>query len=248
MQFDLFTFLASLLNFGVLLLLLRIFLFKRVTEAMDKREQNIADRWDEAEQAKQEAEEARSEFEEEQNGLDEERQDLIEAAEKQAEEERQQKLEDLQQEIDAKREEWLDVLKADQEKLIRSITEQVTRATADSVDQILGRIADSSLCDRIAITSARRIKHEWSDDLSDIRQDSVTVVSSHALGDDARASLESALKSSVSAGTVDFETDDSLTGGIRIELSDQELELSVSKEVSEMSSRIDSAVAESLGV
>ena len=49
MEFDLFTFSAQIVNFIVLVVLLRIFLYKRIIDAMDKREERIASRLQEAE-------------------------------------------------------------------------------------------------------------------------------------------------------------------------------------------------------
>ncbi|MFP4563574.1 MAG: F0F1 ATP synthase subunit B, partial [Spirochaetia bacterium] len=61
-QFDLFTFVATIVNFLILVALLRIFLYKRVVKAVEDRRAKIENRWNEAETAREDAERSRQEY------------------------------------------------------------------------------------------------------------------------------------------------------------------------------------------
>lgn len=245
MEFDLFTFLASLFNFVVLLVLLRIFLFKRVTRAMDEREQRIADTWDEAEEARNEADEQREHYESEQEALEAEREDLIVAARQRADEERERRLEAIRQEIEEKRRQWLEDLRDESEELTRAISKRVSEITAESTERILSELADRSLCDQIAHVVSTRIRGEWADELGALEPEgAVQIVSSHELSHESRQELETALAETAHTDAPSYEVETELVGGVRIELGSQELGFSVRDQLSAMSARIDDAVTQ----
>ena len=87
MEFDLFTFIAQLINFAILVFLLNKFLFGRVKAAMDEREKKIAAGIEAAQKAGAEAEESARRAAEELANLESRRQEMIDAAKKEARDE-----------------------------------------------------------------------------------------------------------------------------------------------------------------
>ncbi len=243
MQFDLFTFLASLFNFLVLMALLRVFLFKRVTNAMDEREQRISDTWDEAEDARGEAEQAREEYEQQLEEAEEERESLFETAREEADRERSKRLEQARQEVDEQRASWFEDLEREKEELTHRITETASQATAEAVEQMLRTLADSSLTAEVVSTLSRKIRTDWAGELGELSGElEVTVRTAHELGKDAAGHIRSALDEVLTVKTVSFETDPALICGVRLELGDKELGFSVADQLQRIRQGVESAL------
>lgn len=227
MQFDLFTFLASLFNFLVLLALLRVFLFKRVTQAMDGREQRIQDNWDEAEREKQKAQELRAEYETRMDEAERERDELIENTREQIEREKQQGLGRVREEVDEKRDQWFQGLQAEKDRLFRSIRSEVARATVESTEAALRALAGVSLEQQIVTTLVDKLSRR-KDELADHIQDGrVEITTSHALSDEQAERLRAAIAEIAEPASFEFSESDDVVCGIRLQLADRELGWSV---------------------
>jgi len=242
MQFDLFTFFASLFNFLVLLFLLRIFLFKRVTNAMDTREQRIADNWDEAERTKHEAEELRAEYEQRMEEADDERDELLRETREEIERQKKKQLDQARDEVREKREEWLESVRADQSRLMRSIRESVARATVESTQVALGSLAGVSLEQEMVVRLLEEIG-DGARDLSDAIADSqVEVVTSHALGDELRDRIKSGISEIAEPASVEFDESGDLVCGVRMRVGDREIGWSVADHIAQLESGIEEMI------
>ena len=98
MLIDWFTVIAQIINFLILVYLLKRFLYKPILNAIDEREQRITDQLEDAAQKKEEAREEREEYEQLRDDLDQKKEDMMEEARKNAEEERQEMLEKAKKE------------------------------------------------------------------------------------------------------------------------------------------------------
>ncbi|MFP4375729.1 MAG: F0F1 ATP synthase subunit delta [Spirochaetales bacterium] len=245
MQFDLFTFLASLFNFIVLLVVLRIFLFKRVTNAMDEREQRIESTWDEAEEEKDQAQRLKSEYEQKMQAAEDERAELFQEAKQQAEAERKEKLEKLRREIDERREEWLADLKEQNEQLISEIDREVARATVSAVQRALGKLADRSLEEQMVHVLARRVRGEWADQLKEhVDGAAIEITTSDELSNEQQDELRTAFEDVGNPEAVRFEVDGEMVCGARVRIGDKELGWSIADETSEIENRVNRLVRE----
>ncbi len=142
---DWFTTLAQIVNFLILVGLLRYFLYGRVLAVMQQRQTEIARRWAEAERARQEAQEALVAAEEERRGVEQQRAELLERIRREVEAYRQQMLKDVRRQVDQQRQQWLDALAADRQAFLRGLQKTVV----DQVTAIAGRalrdLADAEL-------------------------------------------------------------------------------------------------------
>ncbi len=77
MQIDYFTIVAQIINFLVLVFLLRHFLYRPVIKAMDEREQKMVSRLKDAEQKREEAEAEAESFRQMKQELEDKRQEML---------------------------------------------------------------------------------------------------------------------------------------------------------------------------
>lgn len=158
MLIDWVTVAAQIVNFLILVVLLKIFLYDKIIEAMDKREQRIADRLSEAESRRQEAEAEKKKFREKQEQLAKDRKEVMEEAERQAEAKRREMVEKARAEVDEMAENWRQSLKRDQEDLVG----ELSRMTADQAVKIASRavsdLAGAGVSDAVSETFLKKLK------------------------------------------------------------------------------------------
>lgn len=140
MLIDPFTVIAQIVNFVILAVALKHFLYDRVIDAMDRREASIAERLTDAAQREEDARREAQALRDERSQLDHERHDLIDQARHDAEEHRQQLLDEARGEVEEERRRWHRGLLAEQEQL----RQDLQRRTAHEVIE-LSRLALSDL-------------------------------------------------------------------------------------------------------
>jgi F-type H+-transporting ATPase subunit b len=149
MQFDLFTFIATIVNFLIIVALLRIFLYKRIVNAIDSREETIRQRWQTAEEEKEQAEQRAEEYRRKQQTLEEERDDLIDQAEQEAQERKQELTEQARDEVQRQKNEWLRGLEEEKERFLADFRKQAGLELVDILEEILRDLADERLTDKL---------------------------------------------------------------------------------------------------
>jgi F-type H+-transporting ATPase subunit b len=108
MSIDLFTFIAQIVNFSILFLLLRRFLFKPIIAAMDKREKLIAERLDRADRIERSAAEKKAEAEASIRQFNEEKQALWTAAVKESDAVRLRLESSARDQVASLRKDWIE--------------------------------------------------------------------------------------------------------------------------------------------
>lgn len=138
MQIDWFTIGAQALNFIILVWLLKRFLYRPILDALDAREQQIADTLAEADRTQAEAAEEREQFQRRNREFDQQRAGLLTEAREEAETERRRLLEEARQAADDARAKWQDALRREQ----RGLDDEVARWTREEVFAIARRVLD----------------------------------------------------------------------------------------------------------
>jgi len=158
MQIDWLTVIAQIVNFLVLVWLLRRFLYRPVIEAMERREQRIAGRLQEADQREQAARTKAQEYESKRLQLEQTRQQRLGEAEAAAEEKRKVLLEEARKETDEKRRQWQAQLEREQQDFLKGLR----KASVEAIQQIgrrtLADLANSDLEAQIAQVFLQRLK------------------------------------------------------------------------------------------
>lgn len=246
MQFDLFTFLASLFNFIVLVVALRLLLFKRVTAAMDEREAKISSSWEEAESKSEEAESKIAEYERRLDEAEEERSRLMEDAREHAEAQKKRLLEKAREEVEERRQSWTESLAKQREAVTRQLSEQVAHATIKSSQEVIHSLVGVSLQEAIVDRLIERIGED-EEARSAIRGSEVRLASASELPAELQSRTEQRLRSEMGAKAVQFATDPELLAGVRIEANEYELSFSARSSFSDVEQRIGQIVTAASG-
>ncbi|SRR6056297_1127970 len=150
MQIDWVTVSAQIINFLVLVWLLKRFLYTPVIRAMDRRERRIAERLEDAEEKKAEADQRASRYEEKSEALEQRREELLEDARENAETERKKLLAEAREQSEQAREEWMREVGEEKARFL----DEVGKHGADAIQAIaaraLGDLASRELEDAMA--------------------------------------------------------------------------------------------------
>jgi F-type H+-transporting ATPase subunit b len=145
MQIDWLTVLAQIVNFLVLVWLLKRFLYGPITRAMARREEGIAERLREADATRAAADEEARTYRKKQEQLEQQRKELLEEAREAAAEERRNLEHEARDEVAARKQGWLEQLAAER----RSFEQDLRRRSADAfyalARRALGDLADAEL-------------------------------------------------------------------------------------------------------
>lgn len=145
MQIDWFTFGAQIINFLILVALLRLFLYKPIIEAMNEREQKITSRLEDARRKQNEAEDEAETYRNKQRELNEQRDDLLAEARDAANERRQELIEQAREDANHMRSEWQRAIQREKEAFLRRLRERVSYDVFAVARHALRDLADADL-------------------------------------------------------------------------------------------------------
>jgi F-type H+-transporting ATPase subunit b len=158
MPVDWFTVAAQIINFLILVWLLKRFLYKPILDAIDEREKGIAAQLAEAEAKKVEAQKERDDFQHKNQAFDQERAALLKRVTDEAATERQRLLDEARKDADTLRAKRQDALKNEQ----RTLSQEIIRWTQKEVFAIarktLTDLAGTSLEERMAAVFVQRLR------------------------------------------------------------------------------------------
>ncbi|MDP4285226.1 MAG: F0F1 ATP synthase subunit B [Bacteroidota bacterium] len=158
MQINWFTVIAQVINFLILVWLLKRFLYKPVLNAIDEREKKIADQLNDAEAKKAEAQKERDEFEQKNEDFDKEREARLDKVQEDAKAEKQRLFEEVRTESNTLRAKYETALKQEEQ----NIADTIKRKTQDEVFAIaskaLSDLASASLEEQLIKMFVKRIQ------------------------------------------------------------------------------------------
>jgi len=214
---------AQVVNFLILLALLKWLLFDRVVRAMDEREKKIANRLEDARQKQDEAERRSEELAKEHRHLEAQRQEKLQQAEEEAAQRRRELVRQAREEVDQLRREWKQALQQQQRQFIGELTERAGDALRRALQQALTELADDELQQgtvRVFLGRLEEMDGQKRDRLRQAIEEAdgqVTVVSARELPEDARRQIADAVKRHLYDGArPDFETSPELISGLEI--------------------------------
>jgi F-type H+-transporting ATPase subunit b len=184
MDIDWFTFIAQIVNFLVLVVLLRWLLYERIVRAMKRREETIAGRLEDAQLSRAEADKEAAQYQEMTLEIDAKREAVFQEARRAAEQERERLLEEARKEVDQKREEWHETLRREQDDLVSDLRRNVGKASVEAARRTLAELADADLETRMCDSFATRLRKLARQQREEIAQ--------HLKNGDAEASIRTA--------------------------------------------------------
>lgn len=235
MELDWFTVAAQVVNFLVLVWLLRRFLYRPVMRAMERREARIAERLEEAEAKRAEAEDEAESLREARSELERRREEALEEARAEAEARREEMEEELEREMAERREARLEELEAERESFLADLRRRTARHVNALARAALSEFVDASLERTAARRFAERLDEAEDEALARLSKaaresgEGPLVESPRPLDEDSRARVAEALaKRMPEAPEPRFETAEELILGLRVSAGGQVLEWSLS--------------------
>lgn len=157
MSIDWFTFGAQLLNFLVLVWLLRRFLYRPVAAAVDRREEGIRRRREEAEEERARAEALVGRCREELAELEAAREDRLREAEREAARLGRELEEEVREEAERSRRRWERSVQRQRDSLLAELRDRVAAHAVSTSRELLRRLADRELEGEVARALACRL-------------------------------------------------------------------------------------------
>lgn len=245
-----FTVFAQILNFLILVALLRWVLYKPILRVMNQRQQQIQERWQETERLQAEAREALADYQQQQQDWDNQRQAQLAAVRTEVEQERQRQMAQLRQEADQQRQSWQAELRQAQNALAHHLGQQVMQQTLAMTRQALMDLARADLerqmvavfCDHLRslpVDQHQTLAQALTADLL------VTVRSSFSLAADLQQQIINTLAAAFGiTPTVEFSITPDLICGLELRLAGQEVVWSFDTYLTTLEQRLATALTE----
>lgn len=211
MLIDWFTVAAQLINFLILVYLLKRFLYKPIVRHMNEREATIRQRLQDAAEKRAEAEEQIETFRRKCNELDAARDQKMEQAEQDATQRRQELLDQARRETEEERHRWLKSLEKDQAAFALEWKQRSSQKILRLARRALQDLGDASLNDRLATVLLDRLDHldkRTRANLAKAGKEQVTVRSSFELDQNVKRRITLALHDLCGKqATIDYQVD-----------------------------------------
>lgn len=219
MLIDWFTVGAQVVNFLILVAILRIFLYGRIVRAMEEREDRIESQFREAEETRDEAEENRKGYEEKLKQVDQEREERIRDAEHRAEQKHAELVQEAREEVEKQRRRWFELLREEQRMHLDEFDQESRKVVLDATRRALRQLAGQDLETKMIelfLDKLREEKERIQQALAE--SDRVIVATSFELEAALRKKVEEGVRDAAERQDlgVDFEQSDELLCGIRV--------------------------------
>jgi F-type H+-transporting ATPase subunit b len=158
MLIDWFTVIAQVLNFLILVWLLKRFLYKPILNAIDAREKKVADELADADAKEAEAQKEKEEFRRKNEEFDQQRVALLSQAKDDAKTERQKLLEDARKEVSDLRVKQQEALRNDKQNLNQAIIYRAQQEVFAIARKVLNDLAGTGLEERTVDLFVQRLR------------------------------------------------------------------------------------------
>lgn len=160
---DWFTVFAQVINFLILVWLLKHFLYKPILNAIDAREKRVADELANADTKKAEAQKEREEFRRKNEEFDQQRSALLNKAKEDARAEHHRLLEEVRKEASDLRAKQQEALRNEEQNLSQEISYRTQQEVFDIARKVLSDLAGTSLEERAVDVFSQRM-HNLTDE------------------------------------------------------------------------------------
>jgi F-type H+-transporting ATPase subunit b len=246
MLIDWFTVGAQVLNFLILVWLLKHFLYKPILNAIDAREKRIASELADADAKKNEAQKERDDFQNKNKVLDEQRSALLGKAADEAKVERERLLDEAHKDADNLRAVQAVALRNDQKRLGSAITHLAKQEVFGIARKTLADLATVSLEERMGEVFTRRLREMDGKAKALLgaalksSSEPAVVRSTFDLRATQRAAIQNALNETFSAEIhIRFETSPDLVSGIELTTNGQKVAWSIADYLASLEKSVD---------
>jgi len=175
MLIDSFTVIAQIINFLILIYLLKRFLFNRIIKIMDEREKQITDQMQDAETAKEAAQKELEEQRRIREELQEKWNEMLSQAKKDAQKKREELVRDARSKIDEEQKNWREAISKQRTAFLRDLRylscEQVCQMSRKVLSDLAGEKLENQLIENFLIQLGKLSKEEKDDFIRFINKD-----------------------------------------------------------------------------
>jgi F-type H+-transporting ATPase subunit b len=231
---DWFTIVAQIINFLILLWLLKRFLYKPIMNAMNEREKKITHRLTEAEKAQKHAEKQAEEYQQRTTELENQRESLLQGARNEADSLRRELLHQARQEVNEVQERWHRAIQQEKEAFLRDLYQRVSTQTYEIARKALSDLANKDLETHIVENFLHRIQNLDREDRTSLENSlaqsngRITVRSAFEIPDHLREQITNGIESVASNGfELTFEIFPEVLCGIELKLAGKKISWSL---------------------
>lgn len=222
MQISWFEIVAQIVNFFIILFILQKLLYKPVVNAMETRQERIQKSQIEADEKMEEAEGLIGEYDKKIADIESEKREILDDARNAAQEKKEELLEDYREEAENKRKAYLKEIEDEKEHFINKLRKNLGQNAMKIASHILTTISSKELEEEVFNTFTSNLRN-LGEDLPDKdvlnEEKYLDVISSKALSDDKKKTIEDILKRQMkSIEKINYEVDESLVLGYELDL------------------------------
>jgi F-type H+-transporting ATPase subunit b len=222
MLIDWFTVVAQIINFLILVALLKHFLYGRVINAMDQREARIASRLEDAEKKKSEAEAEAAAYIRKGQEFDLQREEMFSQAKEEAENFRKDLVQKAREEVDGTQARWHETIQKRKIAFLKDLGERATKEVFAVTRQALRDLADKDLEQQMVDVFVRRIReldekerHLISESIESSGK--ILVTSAFTIPNEGQAKIFQAIKEHINGGGhVDYQISPDVISGVEL--------------------------------
>jgi len=241
---DWFTVSAQIVNFLILVYLLKRFLYQPILRAMDEREKKIAGRLREAEEKREKADSEAEEFAELRRELAENRKKLESETRKEIEQWRDEAMAKVRDEVEEMRQSWQESLAGEQEDFRRRLKTTLSRQVFLTAARALRDLADERLEWKLVETFNRRLPEAIAKAEASAEQlgKRLRFVTGFRLSEEQEKEVRNTVTKSLPETEIGFEVDHGLGFGVRLSGQNRKIEWGLDRYMTEMEKRIMAAM------
>lgn len=224
MHIDWFVFFAQIVNFLILLFLLKKFLYGRIIGAMDAREARIAATFAEAEKAREEASRSVLMCEKQLQDIQSASGEMMSKARAEADAYRRELMDQARKEVDEIQNRWTETLRSERENFFQELRRLTGTQVYAITRRVLKDLADIDLEQQIVQILSERIEMLNREEREKIRimmtaGEKITIQSAFDIPPEAREKLNVTLRRSIGSGIdVAYEKSDDVMSGYELRI------------------------------
>lgn len=251
MQIDLFTLIAQIVNFLILVGVLWYFLFGRIVKAMNDREKQIATRIEEADQKKKEADQEKEEYSQKIGELEQNREDIISQAKTEADEKRKEIIQQARDEAEANKAKWQQAIQQQKDSFLRELRQRVGKQVYGIARRTLKDLANEDIEKRIIEIFMKRIREFDEDEKKELIQisqksdEKINIISGFDVPYQTRQKIGHLVKEQLgSDADIHFEINPDLISGIELRYGGKKISWSMADYLNSLEENVSKAFQE----
>lgn len=242
MQINWFEIVAQMINFFILLFLLHKLFYKPVTNAMEKRQESITNKQNEADAKMKDAKKLITTYEDKMAGIEEKKKDILENVKQEALEKKEKLIENYKKEAKEKGNEYLNEIEEEKENFLNELRKSLGKNAVQIASNILKIISEDDLKEKVFHSFIEKINSLDEESLStEIPSDNkdIILISSEGISEVQREQLEKQLKEKIGDfKSISYSVEDNLILGYELKLETLTIHTNIKKYLDEAEKNI----------